>query len=67
VKLEIVGKLGEVSGPMVKQFLREYFATFPERDRSALKRAVEETIRRIPDAPRSAPPSSTGAPQGGAS
>jgi HEAT repeat protein len=67
VKLEIVGKLGEVSGPMVKQFLREYLSTFAERDRSALKRAVEETIRRIPDAPRTtASPASLTAAGGGA-
>jgi hypothetical protein len=51
VKLEIVQRLGEVSGPLVKTFLREYLGTFSERDRSALKRAVEETIRRIPDGP----------------
>jgi HEAT repeat protein len=51
VKLEIVQRLGEVSGPLVKTFLREYLGTFSERDRSALKRAIEETIRRIPDGP----------------
>lgn len=51
VKLEIVQRLGEVSGPLVKTFLREYLGTFSERDRSALKQAIEETIRRIPDGP----------------
>ena len=35
----------------MKTFLREYLGTFSERDRSALKRAIEETIRRIPDGP----------------
>jgi hypothetical protein len=51
VKTDIVGRLGEVSGPMVKRFLQDYLGTFAERDRSALKRHVEETIRRIPDGP----------------
>jgi len=81
VKLEIVQRLGEVSGPLVKSFLREYLGTFTQRDRSALKRAVEENIRRIPDAPAGAaaapptaavpaapapPAASPTAPQGGA-
>lgn len=48
VKTEIVSSLGEVSGPMVRRFLQEFLATFPERDRSALRRHTEETIRRIP-------------------
>lgn len=52
VKLDIVGRLGEVSGVMVKTFLRQYLGTFAERDRSQLRRAIEETIRRIPDAPQ---------------
>ncbi|NOY92808.1 MAG: hypothetical protein GXP55_16585 [Deltaproteobacteria bacterium] len=48
VKRGIVEKLGEVAGPMVRRFLGEYLSTFPERDRSALKSLVSETIRRIP-------------------
>ena len=64
VKLEIVQRLGEVSGPLVKTFLREYLGTFSERDRSALKRAIEETIRRIPDGP--APTAAPAAAAGGA-
>lgn len=51
VKTDIVARLGEVSGPMVKRFLADYLTTFPERDRSDLKRQVEETYRRIPDTP----------------
>ncbi len=51
VKRDIVARLGEVSGPMVKRFLQEYLSTFSERDRSDLRRQVEETIRRIPDEP----------------
>jgi len=50
VKTDIVARLGEVSGPMVKRFLQEYLGTFRERDRSPLRRHVEETVRRIPDA-----------------
>ncbi len=50
-KTDIVAKLGEVAGPMVKRFLQDYLATFAERDHSALRRAVEETARRIPDGP----------------
>ncbi|MEM9189966.1 MAG: HEAT repeat domain-containing protein [Myxococcota bacterium] len=48
VKTEIVAQLGEVSGPMVRRFLVEYLGTFSNRDRSAIKRQLEETIRRIP-------------------
>ena len=65
VKLEIVQRLGEVAGPLVKSFLRQYLGTFSARDRSALKRAVEENIRRIPDAPpgaAAAPPAAPVAP-----
>ncbi len=56
VKLQIVQRLGEIAGPLVKSFLRDYLGTFSQRDRSSLKRAVEENIRRIPDAPAAAPP-----------
>jgi hypothetical protein len=51
IKLNIVAQLGEISGPMVKRFLQDYARTFSERDRSNLRREVEATIRRIPDAP----------------
>lgn len=51
VKTDIVARLGEVAGPMVKRFLQDYLNTFSERDRSALRRQVEQTVSRIPDAP----------------
>jgi HEAT repeat protein len=51
VKSDIVARLGEVSGPMVKRFLADFLTTFGERDRSDLKRQVEETYRRIPNEP----------------
>jgi len=51
VKSAIVEKLGEVAGPSVRRFLVEYSTTFGERDRSALKNLVAETIRRIPAEP----------------
>jgi HEAT repeat protein len=78
VKTEIVGSLGEVSGPMVRRFLQEYLGTFAERDRSPLRRHVEETIRRIPqtatgvrlgpggEAPPSTTPTGATPPTGGA-
>jgi HEAT repeat protein len=74
VKLQIVQRLGEIAGPLVKTFLRDYLGTFSERDRSGLKRAVEENIRRIPDAPAGAPaaaaapsqPAPAASPAGGA-
>lgn len=62
VKSEIVARLGEVSGPMVKRFLQDYLTTFSERDGSDLRRQVEETIRRIPDGPA---PGSAAAAEGG--
>lgn len=43
--------LGEIGGPAVRTFLYDYLNTFPENDESELVRAVEETIRRIPDDP----------------
>ena len=53
-KTEIVERLGEVAGVMVRRFLQEYLRTLPEgriRDRKVLehKDLVEETIRRIPE------------------
>ena len=65
VKTDIVGRLGEVSGPMVKRFLQDYATTFSERDRSDLRRQVDETIRRIPDAPIGTSAAPTAAPAGG--
>ncbi len=52
-KTEIVERLGEVSGTMVRRFLQEYLGTFPEgriRNQAVreLKEVVEQTIRRIP-------------------
>ncbi len=52
-KTEVVERLGEVSGTMVRRFLQEYLGTFPEgriRNRALreLKEVVEQTIRRIP-------------------
>lgn len=50
-KRGIVERLGEIAGTMVKRFLNEYLGSFSDRDQGALRRLVEETIRRIPDAP----------------
>lgn len=52
-KTEIVERLGEVSGTMVRRFLQEYLGTFPDgrirnRELRELKEVVEQTIRRIP-------------------
>jgi HEAT repeat protein len=49
VKTDVIARLGEVSGPMVRRFLQEYLGTFPERGRNALRDHVEETLRRIPE------------------
>lgn len=65
VKTDIVARLGEVSGPMVKRFLADYLSTFSERDRSDLKRQVEETIRRIPDEPTGTSTAAPAAAAGG--
>lgn len=60
-KLHVVEKLLELSGPQVKRFLITYVGTLPENDRSRVRQAAEEAIRRIPDeatpprAPRPAP------------
>lgn len=50
-KRDIVERLGEVAGTMVRRFLNDYLRTFSDRDQSPLRRLVDETIRRIPDAP----------------
>jgi len=51
VKLDIIGRLGEISGPMVRVFLQRYLDTFgtgraAQRDR--VRQSVVETLRRIP-------------------
>lgn len=51
-KVDIVGRLGEVSGRTVREFLGQYLLTFNERDRSRLRTVVRDTLARIPaDAP----------------
>lgn len=51
VKIDIIGRLGEISGPMVRVFLQRYLDTFgtgraAQRDR--VRQTVLETLRRIP-------------------
>lgn len=51
VKIDVVNRLGEVSGPMVRSFLQRYLDTFPTRGRASRSRVrtiVVETLRRIP-------------------
>ena len=51
VKIQIVTRLGEVSGPLVRQFLQRYLDTLPTRGRAArtrLRTTVVETLRLIP-------------------
>lgn len=51
LKVDIVNRLGEVSGPLVRQFMQRYLDTFPTRgraSRSQLRTLVIETLRRIP-------------------
>lgn len=51
VKIDIINRLGEVSGPMVRQFLSRYLDTFPTRGRASrgrLRETVVTTLRRIP-------------------
>jgi hypothetical protein len=54
VKIEVVGRLGEVSGPMVRAFLQRYLDTFPTSGRAAQRNRVRtvviDTLRRIPGA-----------------
>jgi HEAT repeat protein len=47
-KIEIVNRLGEVSGRAVREFLSLYQTTFTPRDRSRLRQVVQDVIRRIP-------------------
>ncbi len=57
-KVDIVGRLGEVSGRTVREFLGQYLLTFSERDRSRLRTVVRDTLARIPlDAPTARPTS----------
>jgi len=67
-KVDIVGRLGEVSGRTVREFLGQYLMTFSERDRSRLRTIVRDTLARIPqDAPaRSATTPAAPATTGGA-
>ncbi|GAB5548439.1 MAG: HEAT repeat domain-containing protein [Sandaracinaceae bacterium] len=51
VKIDIVNRLGEVSGPMVRVFMQRYLDTFPTRgraSRSRVRQIVIDTLRRIP-------------------
>lgn len=51
VKIDVVNRLGEVSGPMVRAFLQRYLDTFPTRgraSRSRVRTVVIDTLRRIP-------------------
>lgn len=47
-KVDIIGRLGEVSGRTVREFLGQYLLTFSERDRSRLRTVVRDTLARIP-------------------
>ena len=47
-KVQIVNRLGEVSGRTVREFLSQELARFPERDRSRLRQVITDTVRRIP-------------------
>ncbi|MGE0789717.1 MAG: HEAT repeat domain-containing protein [Sandaracinaceae bacterium] len=48
VKIQIVDRLGEVSGPLVRQFLQRFLDTLPTRGRNRLRDTVVNTLRRIP-------------------
>jgi HEAT repeat protein len=65
-KMDIITRLGELSGRAVREFLSQYLATFSQGDRSRLRQVVQDTLRRIPiegDSRMTAPAS--GAPAGG--
>lgn len=47
-KIDIVTRLGEVSGRAVRDMLSQLLASFPENDRSRLRQVVQDTLRRIP-------------------
>lgn len=52
VKIDVIGRLGEVSGPLVRAFLQRYLDTFPTTGRAAQRNRVRtvviDTLRRIP-------------------
>ncbi len=51
VKIDVIGRLGEVSGPMVRAFLQRYLDALPTRGaaaRSRVRTVVIDTLRRIP-------------------
>ena len=51
VKIDIIGRLGEVSGPLVRSFLQRYLDTFPSTragERDPVRVVVVDTLRRIP-------------------
>lgn len=56
VKLEIVGRLGEVAVPAVKAFLEGMLATLDLRRLPRLRVALADTARRIAVAPNAVPP-----------
>lgn len=67
-KVDIVTRLGEVSGRQVREFLGSYASTFGARDRGRLRQLVTDTIARIPvegDTRRTAPVTAPSAPAAG--
>jgi HEAT repeat protein len=53
VKVDIIGRLGEVSGPLVRAFLQRYLDTLPTRGplvarSNRIRTVVIDTLRRIP-------------------
>lgn len=51
VKVDIIGRLGEISGAMVRVFLQRYLDTLPTQGRAAqgrVRQVVIDTLRRIP-------------------
>ncbi len=67
VKIDIIGRLGEISGAMVRVFLQRYLDTLPSRGRAArsrLRTVVIDTLRRIPGHAGSSPTPTT-PPAGG--
>ncbi len=57
VKVDIIHRLGEVSGPMVRAFLQRYLDTLPTRGRASrgpIRTVVIDTLRLIPGAANAA-------------
>ncbi|AKF06872.1 HEAT repeat domain-containing protein [Sandaracinus amylolyticus] len=48
VKVQIVNRLGEVSGRTVREFLAQELTRLGDRDRSRYRQVVQDTLRRIP-------------------